>query len=97
MAVTLNGGPLAFIPCDFEDPQVIIISFRLDLTTSLQGRYVIIIISNFNKTITKYMDYVLITKIQMVQNKKDPSCPLPTHSPPLIGKIATQAYVIFYM
>lgn len=29
-----------------EDLQVIIISFHLDLTTSLQGRYVIIIISN---------------------------------------------------
>ena len=47
--------------------------------------------------ITKYMDYVLITKIQTVRNKKDPSCPLPTHSPPLIGKIATQVYVIVYM
>lgn len=80
-----------------EDPQVIIISFHLDLTTSLQGRYVIIIISNFNKMITKYMDYVLITKIQTVRNKKDPSCPLPTHSLPLIGKIATQVYVIVYM
>ena len=51
----------------------------------------------FNKMITKYMDYVLITKIQTVRNKKDPSCPLPTHSPPLIGKIATQVYVIVYM
>lgn len=55
-----------------EEPQVIIISFHLDLTTSLQGRYVIIILSNFNKMTTKYMDYVLITKIQTVQNKKDP-------------------------
>ena len=52
-----------------EDAQVIIISFHLDLTTSLQGRYVIII-SHFNKMITKYVGYVLITKIQKVQNKK---------------------------
>ena len=55
-----------------EERQVIIISFHLDLTTSLQGRYVIIILSNFNKMTTKYMDYVLITKIQTVQNKNDP-------------------------
>ena len=29
-------------------------------------------LSNFNKMTTKYMDYVLVTKIQTVQNKKDP-------------------------
>lgn len=55
-----------------EERQVIISSFHLDLATSLQGRYVIIILSNFNKMTTKYMDYVLVTKIQTVQNKKDP-------------------------
>ena len=51
-----------------EDPQVIIISFHLDLTTSLQGRYVIIIISNFNKMITNRIESCLQIHIDSDEN-----------------------------
>ena len=50
-----------------EDAQVIIISFHLDLTTSLQGRYVIII-SHFNKMITNRIESCLQIHIDNDEN-----------------------------